>query len=102
MGHPELTAVHSSGNGTHVGRHGKMDLVAMIKASCAMQTMVHFVGAIILFPKALIMAVNGPAYGVAVTHALLDDLLGTNEKTIFTTPFTKLGQNRQGWSSVAG
>ena len=62
--------------------------------------LVRFVDAFILFPKALIVAVNGPAHGVAVTTALLGDLLDTNEKATFTTPFAKLGQNPEGCSSI--
>jgi peroxisomal 3,2-trans-enoyl-CoA isomerase len=62
--------------------------------------LVRFVDAFILFPKALIVAVNGPAHGVAVTTALLGDLLYANEKATFTTPFTKLRQNPEGCSSI--
>jgi peroxisomal 3,2-trans-enoyl-CoA isomerase len=74
------------------------DLAAMARGSCA--TLVRFVDAFIDFPKALIAAVNGPAHGVAVTTALLADLLYTNEQATFTTPFTKLGQNPEGCSSI--
>ena len=70
----------------------------MVKASCAM--LVRFVDAFILFPKALIVAVNGPAHGVAVTTALLGDLLHTNDKATCSTPFTKLGLNPEGCSSI--
>jgi len=58
------------------------------------------VDAFIEFPKPLIAAVNGPAHGIAVTTALLADFLYTNERATFTTPFTKLGQNPEGCSSI--
>ena len=55
----------SSGNGlanfTSALASDEADLAAMVKASCAMLAMVHFVSAIILLPKALIVAVTWAA-----------------------------------------
>jgi len=93
---------YSSGNDlanfTTALASGETDLAGLARSSCEM--LIRFVDAFILFPKALIAAVNGPAHGVAVTTALLADLLYTNEKATFTTPFTRLGQNPEGCSSV--
>ncbi|CAO3585168.1 unnamed protein product [Absidia cylindrospora] len=49
------------------------------------------VTALIDFPKLLIAAVNGPAYGFAVTSLALCDVVYATPDTTFTTPFMKLG-----------
>jgi peroxisomal 3,2-trans-enoyl-CoA isomerase len=75
-----------------------MDLSTLTKT--AREIVERLVNAFIHFPKPLIAAVNGPAYGIAVTTLLLCDLVFTNEKATFTTPFTKLAQNPEGCSSL--
>ncbi len=80
------------------GAAGGEDLEKLTKATCDM--IVEFVDAFIDFPKALIIAVNGPAHGIAVTTALLGDLVYAAESATFTTPFTKLGQNPEGCSTL--
>ena len=47
------------------------------------------------FPKLLIAAVNGPAYGFAVTHLALCDVVYTVPHATFTTPFMKLGRKKE-------
>ena len=93
---------YSSGNDlrnfTAALESGDADPVKMAAGSCDL--VVRFVDQFILFPKPLIAAVNGPAHGIAVTTCLLADLIYTNTQATFTTPFTKLGQNPEGCSSV--
>lgn len=93
---------YSSGNDlknfTSALESGDVDPVKMAAASCDL--VVRYVDQFILFPKPLIAAVNGPAHGIAVTTCLLCDLIYTNSKATFTTPFTKLAQNPEGCSSI--
>ncbi|KAI8097495.1 ClpP/crotonase-like domain-containing protein [Halteromyces radiatus] len=49
------------------------------------------VTALIDFPKLIIAAVNGPAYGFAVTSLALCDVVYATPDATFTTPFMKLG-----------
>jgi peroxisomal 3,2-trans-enoyl-CoA isomerase len=95
---------YSSGNdlgnftGENQGSGDEMDLQKMTHAAAVMVE--RFVQSFIRFPKPLIGAVNGPAFGIAVTTLLLCDLVYTNTKASFTTPFTALGQNPEGCSSL--
>lgn len=96
------TEFYSSGNDlknfTQALESGDIDAEKMAAESC--ELVVRFVDQFILFPKPLIAAVNGPAHGIAVTTCLLADLIYTNTKATFTTPFTKLAQNPEGCSSI--
>lgn len=77
---------------------GELDIPALTRA--ARDTCEKFVNSFIDFPKPLIAAVNGPAFGIAVTTLQLCDLVYAKESATFTTPFTQLGQNPEGASSI--
>ena len=52
------------------------------------------------FPKPILIAVNGPAIGAAVTSAALCDGIIASEKATFLTPFGRLGVPGEGCSTV--
>ena len=52
------------------------------------------------FPKPILVAMNGPAIGAAVTSATLCDAIIASEKATFSTPFGRLGVPPEGCSSV--
>lgn len=52
------------------------------------------------FPKPIIVAINGPAVGAAVTSATLTDAIVALEGATFSLPFAKLGVPPEGCSSV--
>jgi Delta3-Delta2-enoyl-CoA isomerase len=54
----------------------------------------------ILFPKPILVAVNGPVIGAAVTSATLCDGIIASEQATFSTPFAALGVPPEGCSSV--
>ncbi|RKP24292.1 hypothetical protein SYNPS1DRAFT_17423 [Syncephalis pseudoplumigaleata] len=60
----------------------------------------QLVGKFIDFPKLLVAAVNGPAYGFGVTHLALCDAVYATEEATFRTPFMELGFCAEGCSSV--
>ena len=59
-----------------------------------------FVESFIKFPKLLIAAVNGPAFGIAATTIVLCDLIYASSSASFETPFVRLGQSPEGVSSL--
>ncbi len=52
------------------------------------------------FPKPILAAVNGPAFGATATSATLCDGLIASERATFSTPFARLGVSPEGCSSV--
>ncbi len=52
------------------------------------------------FPKPILAAVNGPAFGAGVTTATLCDGLIASERATFSTPFARLGVCPEGCSSI--
>jgi peroxisomal 3,2-trans-enoyl-CoA isomerase len=51
------------------------------------------------FPKPIIVAVNGPAFGASATSATLCNAIIASEKASFLTPFARLGVSPEGCSS---
>lgn len=51
------------------------------------------------FPKPLLAAVNGPAFGASATSATLCDGIIASEKATFSTPFARLSVPAEGCSS---
>jgi len=81
-------------SGTIKPMHFK-DLHLMIKSS-NQTTFEQF----LVFPKPIIVAVNGPAIGASVTTATLSDAVIAAEEATFSTPFARLGVPPEGCSSV--
>lgn len=94
---------YSSGNdlsnfiswASNVGGGNLKEALPQVKAR-----LVEFVDAFINCPKALIAAVNGPAFGVMATTLALCDMVLCSESAVFKTPFTSLGQSPEGCSTV--
>jgi len=80
------------------GLHGGEDPAATSKVGAV--RLEKFVNAFIDFSKPLIAAVNGPAFGIAVTTLALCDIVYAAESAKFTTPFMSLGQSPEGVSSI--
>lgn len=56
--------------------------------------------AFISFPKPILAAVNGPAYGGGVTQATLCDVTFSVEQAIFSLPFVKWHVSPEGCSTA--
>ncbi|KAI9994802.1 hypothetical protein PInf_011633 [Phytophthora infestans] len=60
----------------------------------------NVVNTFITYPKPIIVAVQGPAVGIATTILGLCDLVYVKETATFHTPFTSLGQSPEACSSL--
>lgn len=60
-----------------------------------------FVDSFITCEKPIIVAVNGPAYGIAVTTLGLCDTIFASETATFKTPFAELGQVRESFQNAS-
>ena len=60
----------------------------------------RLVKAMINFKKPLIIGVNGPAVGIAVTSLLLADIVYSTKSATFNTPFMRFGFCAEGCSSL--
>uniref|UniRef100_A0A0K2VDU0 Uncharacterized protein n=1 Tax=Lepeophtheirus salmonis TaxID=72036 RepID=A0A0K2VDU0_LEPSM len=56
--------------------------------------------AFLLFPKPILIALNGPAIGACVTSATLCDAIIASKTATLSTPFHRLGITPEGCSSV--
>ena len=68
-------------------------------AEGAYDVLLPFVDGFIEFPKFLLGAVNGPAFGIGFTSLAHCDVLFASDKASFNGPFVALGQCPEGCSS---
>eukprot|EP00051_Salpingoeca_urceolata_P016861 m.226533 g.226533 ORF g.226533 m.226533 type:complete len:276 (+) comp18800_c0_seq1:1741-2568(+) len=96
---PQPWPVSSSGNDlTSFSQGFAQDRDAF--AAEAAKMLESFVDAFIEFPKPLVAAVNGPAFGIAATTIGLCDFVYASPQAFFATPFVSLGQSPEGCSSL--
>lgn len=65
----------------------------------SMKVWKEFVDAFIDFQKLIVVGINGPAVGAAVTILGLCDVIIASSKATFMTPFASLGLSPEGCSS---
>ena len=79
---------------TASGRRRKRESTRMAQA------IRYFVNTFIHFKKPLVVAVNGPGFGLGASILPLCDVVWANEKAWFQTPYTTFGQSPDGCSTV--
>jgi peroxisomal 3,2-trans-enoyl-CoA isomerase len=87
---------YSSGN--DLSNFSKLDH-PLNTAAKAMRLLENFVNGFINLKAPIVVAVNGPAIGIAATTLGLCDKIFVSETAYFKTPFSELGQSPEGCSS---
>lgn len=78
----------------------KAAMVDPVKAANeGVETLNAFLDAFVDYPKILVSAVNGAAFGIMFTTLSLTDVVWASEKATFTSPFSKTAQSPEGTST---